>query len=106
MSDGTRPVLGLSPADVAKMPAEQVPALLAALAGLQTAAAARLAVPSRNDPHSTPDGLILVEEAARMAGVTCEQFLRRKAFRPAVVKLGHRTTRVNEKRLRRILSEL
>ena len=101
------PVLGLSPADVAKMPAEAMPGLLVELGALHGAALAHLAaMPSRNGDRSPADGLITTEEAARMAGVTAEQFARRLVFKPALVKLGHRTTRVNEKRLCRILAEL
>jgi hypothetical protein len=89
------------------MSPEQVPALLAALASLQTAAAAKLAaVPSPNGEHSPHEGLIPVEEGARMAGITREQFLRRQAFRGAIVKAGHRTVRVSERKLRRILEGL
>jgi hypothetical protein len=58
----------------------------------------------RNGEPPTQDGLLSIEAAARLAGVTREQFLRREAFRPAVVKLGHRTRRVDQKRLRRILT--
>jgi hypothetical protein len=65
-------------------------------------ALARLAETRRAQPPD-PGKLISVPEAACMAGVTAEQFYRRTAFRPATVKLGHRTMRVDEKRLRRIL---
>jgi len=65
-------VLGLSPADVAEMPREQIPALLAALASLQSAAAAQLALaPACNTllPVGT-DGLVSVAEAARRTGMS------------------------------------
>ena len=65
-------------------------------------ALARLAEARRAQPPD-PGKLISVADAARMAGVTAEQFYRRTAFRPAIVKLGHRTMRVDEKRLLRIL---
>jgi hypothetical protein len=91
------------------MPTHQIPALLAYLAALQSAVAARLqstAASGRNGADAPEAGLITVEEAAHMAGVTREQFMRRVVFRPAIAKLGHRTTRVNEMQLRRILANL
>ena len=104
----TGPVLGLAPADVANLPPEALPGLLAALAALQGAIAARLAAAPvhalNGEAAAASDGLLPVEEAARLAGVTVKEFYRRKALRPAVVKLGHRTIRVNERKLHRILA--
>jgi hypothetical protein len=51
------------------------------------------------------EGMLTVEQAAGMAGVTVEQFYRRTLFRAAIVKLGRRTIRVNERKLRRILAQ-
>jgi hypothetical protein len=101
------PTLGLDPAAVASLPPEALPGLLATLAALQAAVAARLAAtPVGSGDDCAADGLISAEAAARMAGVTREQFLRRQAFRPTVKKLGHRTIRVDERRLRRLLAQM
>ena len=49
------PQVGLTPADVAEMPAEAMPGLLVELGALQGAALARLAaIPSRNGEASLP----------------------------------------------------
>jgi hypothetical protein len=80
--------------------------LLAAAEGV--AAVLRLASTAQQPEKrsgSQPGAMLTVPEAAQLAGVTVEQFYRRKRFRPAIVKLGHRTARVDEKKLRRILSE-
>ena len=66
-------------------------------------AVARLATARKQAPAPDRSRLISAEEAAKMAGVTVAQFYRRVAFKPAIVKLGHRTVRVNESRLRKIL---
>jgi hypothetical protein len=104
-----RSALDIDPGEVAGLPAESLPGLLAALAALQTAVAARLATGSQFSEASKPeDGsptLIDVQEAAAMAGMTVQQFYRRQRFRRAVVKLGHRTLRVDERKLRRIIAE-
>jgi hypothetical protein len=87
----------MSPAEAAAAFAELAP-LVAALAERM---AQREAVPKRAENGA--DGLVTVEQAAALAGVTVAQFYRRRAFRPAVVRLGHRTLRVNERKLRRLL---
>lgn len=87
-------VSALSPAEAASAAAD----LATLLAALARRAAER-------EPERTENGaaLLTVERAAALAGVTVEQFYRRKRFRPACVRLGHRTLRVNERKLRRIL---
>jgi len=102
------PVSLPSVADVAHLPAEQLPALLAGLAALQAAAAARLltASPPVRNGHEPADRLLPVEQAARIAGLTREQILRRVAFKPALVKLGHRTIRVDVRKLHDILTHI
>lgn len=98
--------LGMSAADVASLPREAMPALLAELAALQTAVAARLAAVPEESGNGE-DGLVSVEAAVALVGLKDnEAFLRREAFRPAVVKIGHRTTVVNMKKLRRILAAM
>jgi hypothetical protein len=49
--------------------------------------------------------MLTVEQAAVIAGVTVAQFHHRAKFRPAKVKLGHRTVRVNRRKLLRIIAE-
>jgi hypothetical protein len=116
MREPIHSALGLDPSAVASLPPEALPALLTALAAFQTAVAARLAglTPVRPQMPHTPNGQaevggddrLTVGQAASLAGLTVEQFYRRKVFRPAIVKLGHRTRRVNERKLRRILAGL
>jgi hypothetical protein len=90
--------LELSPAEAA--------AVLARVAGLE--AVLRVAAGAKAEPpeEREGDGMIEPEDAARIAGLTLAQFYRRKALRPACVKVGHRTLRVNERKLRRILAGL
>jgi hypothetical protein len=91
-------VLGIGPEDVAGMSRETLLAVLAETQAIQLAAWSRLSAPAPqpNGEHAS-DGCISVDEAARMTGLTREQFLRRKAFRPALVNGGHRTRAVNKK---------
>jgi len=63
--------LGLTPSDVAEMPPECLPALLASLAALQGAAAARLAaLPTRDTSPLSDDRLVSVAEAAKRTGMS------------------------------------
>lgn len=105
-----RPALGLSPADVAQLAPEALPGVMLELAALQTALAARLATAGQAEngeqPEPGEDGMLTPEAAARIAGLTVDALRRRKAFRPAIVKLGHRTLRVDERKLRRILARM
>ena len=94
------------PARALELPPAEAAVVLARVAGLadvlRIAAGARAEPPDERDG----DGMIKPEEAARIAGLTLAQFYRRKVFRPACVKAGHRTLRVNERKLRRILAGL
>jgi hypothetical protein len=94
------------PARALELPPAEAAAVLARLAGLvdvlRVAASAKAAPPDELDD----DGLIKPEDAARIAGLTIREFYRRKVFRPACVKAGHRTLRINERKLRRILAGL
>lgn len=77
--------------------------LLAQLEGL--AAVVRLAAVAK--PAALPEangGLITPVEAARLAGLSVRQLYRRRALRPALVRVGHRTLRVDERKLRRLLA--
>ena len=104
MSDGTRPVLGLSPADVAGMPAGAVTRLLVALGALQGAALARLATIPQQSGEAPPlsdqngDRWLSVHEAARMVGRDARWVYRRTGtaeWRPIVSKLA-RTLSISE----------
>jgi hypothetical protein len=94
------------PARALELSAAEAAAVLARVAGLEAvlrvAASAKAGQPDERDD----DGLIKPEDAARIAGLTLREFYRRKVFRPACVKAGHRTLRVNERKLRRILAGL
>jgi hypothetical protein len=72
---------------------------------LRIAAAAR---PSQNgeQPKASEDALLTLEQGARIACVTPEQLRRRASFRPCIVKQGHRTLRVNERKLRAIIARM
>jgi hypothetical protein len=90
-------VLGLDPTDVAQLPSECLPGLLAALAALQGAVAARLVAapaPGRNgeaEPASNGHRWLSVREAAQMVGRDARWVYRRTGtaeWRPIVSKLG------------------
>ena len=70
MPDGL--LLGLSPADVAEMPSEQIPGLLVALSAIQSAIAARLAVAPAPLPNrqreETSDRMLTVAQVAERLG--------------------------------------
>jgi len=115
--DPVRPLLGLDPADVPNLPAGALPALLATLAALQTAVAARLAMPS-NEPsgsvgtmagsHPTPahDHWLTPDEAATLASVprrTIYGWSRRVDWRPFTRRLSRKVLRVQESGLHRWL---
>jgi len=68
--------------------------------------AASTQAPSVEHREAAQGGMLTPDEAARIAGLTRAQFYRRKAFRPAIVRAGHRTLRVNEKKLRQIMASL
>jgi acyl dehydratase len=79
--------------------------LLAKLAGVVAVLNVAAAAQTAEHEGRAADGMLTVEQAAALAGVTADQFYRRKRFRSAVVKLGHRTLRVSDRKLRRILAE-
>jgi len=92
----------LAPADAVRLLAH-VGALEAVL---RLAAATPARSPARDEVPAPGDGLVSVDEGARIAGLTREQLLRRKAFRPSISRQGHRTLRVDPKELRRILAQM
>ena len=109
-----RPMLGLvssvaelldAPARALELAPAEAVAMLAEVEGL--AAVLRIAAAAEpRDRTTAGDALLSVAEAAARAGVNHDSFLRRRAFRPAIVKQGHRTLRVNAKRLERILAQM
>src|SRR5262245_61077248 len=102
----TLPELLAEPARALTLPQADAVKLLAQVAGLHATLHARVAQSAPVQPEAPgalTHALLSVPEAASLAGVTPQQFLRRQAFRPAVVRQGHRTLRVNAPKLRRIL---
>ena len=95
--DAPERALDLDPVEAAR--------LLATVGALEAVLRARVAAPERNGDGAEA-AMLSVEQAAGIAGVTVEAFYRRKAFRSSIVKLGHRTRRVNERKLRRILAAM
>jgi hypothetical protein len=77
--------------------------LLAAAEGVACILRTALASPSATEPAGPAEVTLSVEQAAARVGLSVEQFYRRKALRPAIIKLGHRTCRVDARKLDRIL---
>ncbi len=76
------------PARAKEIPPEQVPALLAQLAALQSALVARWMVVNGQVPGE--DHLLSVEDAARMLAVSPDWLYRRAKTLPFTVRLGGR----------------
>ena len=97
-----------APDEVSTLPATERAMLATKVSALVLALATTRSV----DPAPAPDvsaakpGYLTIVQAAELAAVTPEAFRRRNTFRPAIVRLGHRTLRVDERRLRRILASL
>ncbi|OGF10423.1 MAG: hypothetical protein A2W00_08965 [Candidatus Eisenbacteria bacterium RBG_16_71_46] len=76
-----KPRLAMGPEDVARAPRESLASLLADLAALQTAVAARLAVAAAEDrgqAHGAgPDEMLTAELAARRTGMSRRQLYKR-----------------------------
>src|SRR5437588_12523333 len=58
------------PAKVASVPPTRIPALLSQLSAVQSAMAARLVSADRDEPLSTADTLLTVDQAAERLGVS------------------------------------
>lgn len=89
------PALLADPQRAVEIPAEQIPAVLAQLTGLQGALLARLllAGPIPNvppDPVVGGDRLLTAEEAATRLGVSTDWIYRRATKLPFTVRLGAR----------------
>ncbi len=76
------------PAKVASVPPTRIPALLSQLSAVQSAIAARLISADRDEPTSTEDTLITVDQAAERLGVAKDWLFRRSRTLPFVVRLG------------------
>jgi len=101
-------VLLSTPEQVSEVPTNQIPGLLARLAGLQGILLARLLaeagpVGNREEPP-VPDRLLTVEEAAPILGVTARWLYRHAASLPFARKLSRKALRFSETGLRRWLS--
>jgi predicted DNA-binding transcriptional regulator AlpA len=90
------------PGQVTAVPPERVPILLAQLAALQSALAARLLVADagrRREPPPDDGRLLTAEEAAKILGVT-PRWLYRQQRLPFVRRLSRKALRVSETSLR------
>ena len=76
------------PARVAAVPPGRIPALLSQLSALQGAMAARLISADRDEPVSSEDTLLTVDQAAERLGVSTDWLFRRSRTLPFVVRLG------------------
>src|SRR5437867_2943362 len=76
------------PAKVARVPPTRIPALLSQLSAVQSAMAARLISADRDEPTSTEDTLLTVDQAAERLGVSKDWLFRRSRTLPFVVRLG------------------
>jgi hypothetical protein len=94
-----------SPEKAVDLPKHEAVRLLARVGALaEVLRVAANASPRAERPEAGDDAMLTPAQAAQVAGLTVPQFYRRKAFRPAIVKAGHRTMRVSEKKLRRIMA--
>ena len=92
------------PAQVADLPAEALPALLAQLAAVQTAMAARLAVVVPATTNGAHDRLLSIEEASERLAVS-RDWLRRRPHLPFVLKLSDGVVRYSSLGIDRFLAE-
>jgi hypothetical protein len=92
------PELGLD------VPAREAAAMLAKLEAASAVLRVAAACAHETNGHEPEPGpLLTVKQAAALANMSPEEFYRRRRFEPAKVRLGHRTVRVSERKLRRIL---
>lgn len=104
----TLAALAQRPERAAEVVPAEIPALLAALAGLQGALLARLVVESRHngDGHPTPvaqvdDRLLTAEEGAPILGVAPRWLYRHSGKLPFTRRLSRKVLRFSEAGLRR-----
>lgn len=92
-----------APDAIAALTSAELPAVLAHLAALQSAVAARLAAGLHGD--DVPDRLLTAKQAAPMLGMS-EDWLYRNAGRlPFTRRTGRRTLRFSERGLKRYLAD-
>ncbi|HTK30648.1 MAG TPA: helix-turn-helix domain-containing protein [Candidatus Saccharimonadaceae bacterium] len=86
---------------------EDAAALLARLAGVQTAVAAQLVAPQLRplESRQAADRLMSPEEAATVLGVTVRWLYRHAKQLPFAVRLGRKVLRFSEAGLRRYLTQ-
>ena len=105
--------LAADPARAAEVPVEAVPAVLATLAGIQTALAARLAAapapapPAPAVPARRTDRLLTIREAASQLGMSTKALYHKAHALPFVVRLDDesRALRFSERGLQRYIAE-
>jgi hypothetical protein len=95
-----------NPSRALELPPTEAAAVLAQVAGLEAVLRVAAGAVAKPSDERDGDGMIKPADAARIAGLTVAEFYRRKVFRPACVKAGHRTLRINERKLRRIIAGL
>jgi len=76
------------PARVAKILPSRIPALLSLLSAVQSAMAARVISADREEPASTEDALLTVDQAAERLGVSKDWLFRQSRMLPFVVCLS------------------
>jgi hypothetical protein len=89
------------PPDLANLPSEAVPGLLAQCAALLAAIGARLASPVPTVPPPTSDRLLTPDEAASLLGVTPAWLIRRAKRLPFARPLSRKVIRFSEAGLQR-----
>lgn len=117
ITERTRPLLAIDPSDVARLPPEALPAVLAVTAAIQGAVAARLASgvtvpgcerqPVPGGQGKEGDRWLRPDEAATLASVSRRAIYgwsRRLDWRPFVRRLSRKALRIEEQGFRRWLA--
>ena len=104
LAAGDLAALLVDPARVVDLPPEAMPAILAQLAALQTAVAARLASGPPTTSNREPDRLLTVDQAAQRLAVS-KDWLRRRTTLPFVVKLSEGVVRYSAAGIARFIAE-
>jgi predicted DNA-binding transcriptional regulator AlpA len=105
------PKLGLKPEDVAEIPPKHLASLLAGLAALQGAVAARLAdgamagETNGNGANTVADEMLTAEQAARRTGLSRRSLYARAAELPFAIRVGRRAVRFSARGVDRWLAK-